>query len=161
MEEPTGTGTLQFRITYRTSDLYAATLAMVIRIPVLWLMVAGCPCVLSYFVPWPVGVLATMLFYPLLFYFLARAGMKQLGTPPEISCGFSPEGFTITSRLAATTCAWAMVKRVRETRKFILIELSGRVQHVIPLRQITGEQADQLRSLLRTHVTKNVKLAKR
>ena len=89
---------------------------------------------------------------------VAAAQQRAVG---GISYGFSPEGFSSRSNQVAISYLWTAVRGVRETRKFILIEMNGGSTHAIPLRQITGEQAEQLRGLLRTHVPKNVKLAKR
>jgi hypothetical protein len=93
-------------------------------------------------------------------YLGARITVRASGGRAGIFYGFSSEGFSAKSDLAATTFPWQAVRGARETGGFMFIEFQGWAV-TIPVRQITGDQAEQLGGLLRIHVLKNVKLAKR
>jgi len=165
MEEQLGSGIPQFQIRHTTWEGYSALVTIWLRrpgfyvVPAIFFSLAVAWVVSGNGWPWP--VLPGVVILVSMPYFLALTTVKQQRAVGGISYGFSPEGFSSRSNQVAISYLWTAVRGVRETRRFILIEMNGGSTHAIPLRQITGEQAEQLRGLLRTHVPKNVKLAKR
>ncbi len=159
----TEAGELQVFVRYTPSELYRASLRLFFRQPICWL-VAGSVFVFSLnsFLnesgteAWAKGI--SFLFAICLWLFLvpwtvSRRTFNASHMKNGVTLVFSDQGIRAEYTGIEVFTDWNQIKAGFETSDAIIIKIA-KAAHVIPKSQITSEQCDNLKRIVRAHVPK-------
>ena len=157
---------VQVKVHFCKSDLYRAVLTNSMRQPLFWIMPFGVAA--GFFAGLTsaaaetsglVGVYAGagaliigVLSFGLIVYLSVRTTIKTPGVLDPITYTFTQDGVTAQYTKGMNQADWSLVRGCYETSRFIFIKMQRGTFHLVPLPQVTSEQATALRAILRTHL---------
>jgi YcxB-like protein len=154
---------LSLQITLSRRDLRKAIYYNMFRAPWFWAIVAiAVIIILSRLNGDPGGligaIVGSFVVVLLIPYSTARAGMKSAAVLAPMTLKFSDRGVSAEYINGKNSADWSLVKGASEAIGFIFVKMQRGTFHLVPKNQITAEQADELRKILREHLKRNVSL---
>src|SRR6266478_2713047 len=121
-----------------------------IRQPLFWMIPLACGSITYSLLSanaygWLAALIVGAASSALIPYSSGRTAIKMPGLLDPITYSFASEGVTFEYKHGKNSADWSLVKGAYETSRFIFIKMQWGGFHLIPLRQITSDQAAAVR----------------
>jgi hypothetical protein len=155
---------LRVHVTYRFSDVFRASARLFVRTPIFWIVTAilvlfdlwGLSDRRQFEMPWLRVSLIQFLVVMWLIGVPALETFKTLRAPHMkhgLTFVFTHEGVAAEYTGVCSYADWSFVRGAYETNRDIFVKMRVGA-HVIPKSQISAEQSERLRQIVRAHVPK-------